>query len=86
LAIENQYDYVICGHIHEPKIALVETEKGKTTYLNSGDWIENLTALEYNNKKWKIHKHNPNDSLLEEEPHFEYEDKLAEQFISILNK
>ncbi len=86
LAIENNYDYVICGHIHEPKISLIETEKGTTTYLNSGDWIENLTALEYNNKKWKLYKHNPNDFLLEEEQHFEYEDKLAEQFIGILNK
>ncbi|MBP6557043.1 MAG: UDP-2,3-diacylglucosamine diphosphatase [Flavobacterium sp.] len=86
LAIENHYDYVICGHIHEPKISLIETEKGTTTYLNSGDWIENLTALEYNNKKWKLYKHNPNDFLSEEESHFEYEDKLAEQFISILNK
>lgn len=86
LAIENHYDYVICGHIHEPKINLIETEKGKTMYLNSGDWIENLTALEYNNKKWKLYKHNPNDSFLGDELHFEYEDKLAEQFISILNK
>lgn len=86
LAIENRYDYVICGHIHEPKISLVTTEKGQTTYLNSGDWIENLTALEYNHKKWKLHTHNPNDLFFEDEPHFEYEDKLAEQFISILNK
>ena len=86
LAIENHYDYVICGHIHEPKINFIETEKGKTTYLNSGDWIENLTALEYHHKKWKLYKHNPNDSFLEDEAHFEYEDKLAEQFISILNK
>jgi UDP-2,3-diacylglucosamine pyrophosphatase LpxH len=84
LAIENNYDYVICGHIHEPKITFVETEKGKTTYLNSGDWVENLTALEYNNKKWKLHTHNPNSSFSDEEHHFEYEDKLAEQFISIL--
>ena len=86
LAIENQYDYVICGHIHEPKISLVENEKGRTTYLNSGDWIENLTALEYNNKKWKLFKYNPNDCYLKDESHFEYEDQLAEQFISILNK
>ena len=34
LAIENKYDYVICGHIHEPKMELVENENGKTTYLN----------------------------------------------------
>ena len=27
-------------------------------YLNSGDWIENLTALEYNDGKWNIYKYN----------------------------
>ena len=30
-------------------------------YLNSGDWIENLTALEYNNKEWKIYTYDKND-------------------------
>jgi len=57
LAIENGYDYVICGHIHEPKISEVSNRNGKTTYLNSGDWIENLTALEYNRKSWKLYRH-----------------------------
>ena len=85
LAIENKYDYVICGHIHEPKMELVENENGKTTYLNSGDWIENLTALEYNNKKWKLYKHAKNEIPVEEEQ-FEYENELAEQFITILKK
>lgn len=85
LAIENKYDYVICGHIHEPKMELVENENGKTTYLNSGDWIENLTALEYNNKKWKLYKHAKNEISVEEEQ-FEYENELAEQFITILKK
>ena len=82
LAIDKKYDYVICGHIHEPKMEVIETSKGKTTYLNSGDWVENLTALEYNNKKWKIHKYNPEDYILQdEELEFEYENKLAEQFM-----
>lgn len=85
LAIENKYDYVICGHIHEPKMEVVENENGKTTYLNSGDWIENLTALEYNNKKWKLYKHAKNDVDVEEEQ-FEYENQLAEQFITIIKK
>ena len=86
LAIEKKYDYVICGHIHEPKIELIQTDKGKTIYLNSGDWIENLTALEYNNKRWKLYKYVELDSILnEDEIDFEYENKLAEQFISILN-
>ena len=85
LAIENKYDYVICGHIHEPKIEVRETSKGTTTYLNSGDWIENLTALEYNFGKWKIFKYNSDDfKTIDDEPLFEYENQLAEQFINII--
>ena len=83
LAIENNYDYVICGHIHEPKMERIKTDKGETMYLNSGDWIENLTALEYNNKKWKLYRHELHKIAVDEE-HFEYENKLAEQFISVL--
>ncbi|MNR11160.1 hypothetical protein D3C85_1274480 [compost metagenome] len=30
-------------------------------YLNSGDWVENLTALEYSNKEWKIFKYDHKD-------------------------
>ncbi|MCL7763099.1 UDP-2,3-diacylglucosamine diphosphatase [Polaribacter sp. Z014] len=57
IAIENKYDYVICGHIHQPEIREIENEKGKTTYLNSGDWIENLTALEYHNQQWNLYEY-----------------------------
>lgn len=62
LAIENGYDYVICGHIHQPKMLLKENKLGKTMYLNSGDWVENFTALEYQFKRWKIYNYN-NDKL-----------------------
>ena len=55
LAIEKKYDYVICGHIHQPQKREVETKDGKVVYLNSGDWIENLTALEYEHNEWKIY-------------------------------
>lgn len=58
IAIQNKFDYVVCGHIHQPVIKNVVTNDGKVTYLNSGDWIENLTALEYNNKKWNLYKYN----------------------------
>lgn len=58
IAIEKKYDYVICGHIHHPEKRVIETEKGKVTYLNSGDWIENLSALEYTNKEWNIYHYN----------------------------
>lgn len=47
IAIENGYDYVICGHIHEPVVKEFNDFAGNVTYLNSGDWIENLTMLEY---------------------------------------
>ncbi len=57
LAIKNNFDYVICGHIHQPKILFKETKHGKTTYLNSGDWIENFTALEYQFKRWKLYNY-----------------------------
>lgn len=63
LAIENNYDYVICGHIHQPKKELIENKHGKTMYLNSGDWVENLTALEYSFKRWRIYRYN-RDKLL----------------------
>ncbi|MFL9844516.1 UDP-2,3-diacylglucosamine diphosphatase [Flavobacterium rhizosphaerae] len=57
LAIENNYTYVVCGHIHEPKIIKKQNKKGEVLYLNSGDWIENLTALEYNKGQWKMYQH-----------------------------
>lgn len=55
LAIENEYTHVICGHIHQPQIKKIKTDKGEVIYMNSGDWIENLTALEYSNNKWEIY-------------------------------
>jgi len=57
IAAENNYDYVICGHIHQPEIRDVQTAKGTVTYMNSGDWIENLTALEYTDSKWSIYNY-----------------------------
>lgn len=57
LAIENGYDYVVCGHIHQPKMLIKSNKKGKTQYLNSGDWVENFTALEYQFKRWKLYKY-----------------------------
>jgi UDP-2,3-diacylglucosamine pyrophosphatase LpxH len=55
LAIEKKYDYVICGHIHQPQKRVIETKDGKVVYLNSGDWIENLTCLEYSNSEWSVY-------------------------------
>lgn len=64
IAIANGYAYVICGHIHQPQKRKIETEKGAVKYLNSGDWIENLSALEFVNGEWTV---------------FKYEDSFDEQ-------
>jgi len=61
IAIEQKYDYVICGHIHEAKIQTIYNNSGSVIYMNSGDWVENLTALEYSKREWKL---------------FQYEDTL----------
>ena len=57
IAIDNGYKYVICGHIHQPQIREVVNEKGRVTYLNSGDWVENLTSLEFDDGAWNIFRY-----------------------------
>ena len=83
LALENNYDTVICGHIHQPNNILVEQKGKKVRYLNSGDWVENLTALEYKNKKWSIYTYDNsffNTTLKVEEE--EEDEKTIEQILT----
>jgi len=61
LAIDKGYGYVVCGHIHQPEMRKITTSKGSVLYLNSGDWVESMTALEYHNGEWSIYKYNPDD-------------------------
>ena len=50
-ASEKQYDGVICGHIHTPEIKNISG----TVYMNSGDWVENCSALvEHHDGSWEI--------------------------------
>jgi len=84
LALDNQYDYVICGHIHQPQIKSYVTENGGTVvYLNSGDWVENCTSLEYNDGSWNIYKHETDLNLNET---FDSEDELANYHIKEIIK
>jgi len=51
LAKSKGCDGVICGHIHHPAITMY----GDIVYMNSGDWVESLTALVENFEgEWKI--------------------------------
>ena len=61
LAAEKDYDYVICGHIHRPQMRAIEIDKKLIIYLNSGDWIENLTALEYKWGLWSVCRYDQSD-------------------------
>jgi UDP-2,3-diacylglucosamine pyrophosphatase LpxH len=42
---------IICGHIHQPAIKMI----GDIHYLNSGDWVETLSALvETTDGEWQL--------------------------------
>ncbi len=57
IAISKGYAFVVCGHIHQPEIRTIVNQKGSVTYLNSGDWVENLSALEYHEGEWTIYRY-----------------------------
>lgn len=78
LAISNQYHYVICGHIHHPQKREVTTKEGSVMYMNSGDWIENLTSLEYVNNEWKIFQYEEKDFAAMATPVVTMEKKLPQ--------
>ena len=49
----NQFDGVICGHLHTPEIKNI----GETRYMNCGDWVENCSALvEHHDGTWELLK------------------------------
>lgn len=61
LAAEDNYDYVICGHIHRPTIRKVNVGDKEVNYLNSGDWVESLSALEYKWGKWSLYEYDESE-------------------------
>ena len=78
LAIEKGFDYVVCGHIHQPQMRTFANTKGSVIYLNSGDWIENLTALEYEKGEWTIHNHKPLKNQINYNKEFEKTPKVPD--------
>ncbi len=45
---------VICGHTHTPKDKTEITDTGTIRYINCGDWVENLTSVEYCGSQWVL--------------------------------
>ena len=79
LAIEKKYHTVICGHIHHQQHKIITTKNGSAEYLNSGDWVENLTALEFTKAAWNIYQYNELDYV-----HLQSQEKLSKK-IPVLN-
>ncbi|GAA3950427.1 UDP-2,3-diacylglucosamine diphosphatase [Hymenobacter algoricola] len=70
IAVDNGYRYVACGHIHHPEIKTVTTPEGEVVYLNSGDWVENLTALEYSAATgWQLYRYADDPAMQQAAPH-----------------
>ncbi|GAF01614.1 UDP-2,3-diacylglucosamine diphosphatase [Saccharicrinis fermentans] len=67
LAIKKRYHYAICGHIHWPAQKLISNAQGSVMYLNSGDWVENLTALEYADNQWDLVYYKHEDPVEDED-------------------
>lgn len=86
IAIHNQYQYVICGHIHQPEMRQIATDKGSVMYLNSGDWVENLTALEYNDHQWTLYRYADDLILTEIAPEEEEDMSTAQLYSNLLQE
>nr|WP_320118996.1 UDP-2,3-diacylglucosamine diphosphatase [uncultured Marinifilum sp.] len=71
IAIDKGYDFVLCGHIHHPEQKQISSKNGATTYLNSGDWVESLSSLEYNDGEWKIYEYDEDQKAKAIEPDLE---------------
>lgn len=84
IALKNNYDYVICGHIHKPEIKSYKTDSGEITYLNSGDWLESLSALEYVKGQWSIYTYNDAEFLGHEDKKIEESPDLSDRSLKEL--
>ena len=57
LAVGRGCEYLICGAPHHLFNLWLETSMGKCQYLSAGDWVQHLTSLEYNFKRWKSYRY-----------------------------
>ena len=72
-ATDRKCEGVICGHIHQPAIKMY----GNIEYLNSGDWVESLSALvEDFDGEWSLVYYNETKLGVEEEEEEEDSESL----------
>jgi UDP-2,3-diacylglucosamine pyrophosphatase LpxH len=80
LAKQLGYHAIVCGHIHHPEIKWVTI--GKTGegihYLNSGDWVENLSSLEMNDGAWRIFRYSSEGQVANTNPDEDSQESLID--------
>lgn len=57
IGLKKGVNAVVCGHIHKPCIQEISINGAQITYMNSGDWVENMTSLEYRGGIWRLYRH-----------------------------
>ena len=76
IAKAHDYQTVICGHTHQP---LEKMLTPTIRYINGGDWVEHLTAVEYVNHQWSLlHFNDYLDDQSLEEPEIPSQKELYE--------
>lgn len=55
-AARHGYDAIICGHIHAPSDTVYMLDGRPVHYLNSGDWVEHASVLEYDAGAWRLRR------------------------------
>nr|WP_319998998.1 UDP-2,3-diacylglucosamine diphosphatase [uncultured Draconibacterium sp.] len=54
LAYEKNVDLIICGHTHRAVDKILHYNNQSIRYINTGDWVENFTAAEFENGSWNL--------------------------------
>ena len=75
------YQRVVCGHIHQPQMRIIQTTSGPIQYMNSGDWVENCTALEFHQGEWSLYTH---PFVSDEEEHDQKVDANARELVKLI--
>jgi UDP-2,3-diacylglucosamine pyrophosphatase LpxH len=80
LARARHADGIICGHIHQPADRMIDG----IHYLNSGDWVESLSALlEHEDGTWEVYKYR--DAEIKPEPVEIYQSNQKPQMVAFSN-
>ncbi len=82
IAIPQDYETVICGHTHKPRLKNIEVQNQRISYINCGDWVEHFTAAEYYDDQWHLFYHNnEDDETSTDEPEFPETKQLYQMLV-----